>query len=151
VWRRVTSVTGFRDEFAPWFRVGIPRGVESLTTATAPLGRPLGRVWVLLLGFIPVDYDDITLVSLDPGLGFHECSPMLTQREWVHKRRLEPTDSATVLTDDISFVPRRGVPGSLYRAVTVRIFRHRHRRLQRWFGGELLGAAYTQTIGEQPG
>jgi hypothetical protein len=29
---------------------------------------------VLFLGVLPIDYDDLTLVSLEPGRGFHERS-----------------------------------------------------------------------------
>ena len=39
---------------------------------------------------IPIDYDDLTLVALEPGRGFHERSRMLSMRVWEHERTLEP-------------------------------------------------------------
>ena len=50
------------------------------------LGERLFRSWILLFGVLPIDYDDITLVSIEPGRGFHERSSMLSMRVWEHER-----------------------------------------------------------------
>jgi len=62
-----------------------------LTPAMVLKDRPAFRSWILLFGLIPVDFDDITLVELEPGRGFHERSRLLTMREWHHRRNLIPT------------------------------------------------------------
>jgi hypothetical protein len=102
------------------------------------LGRRLCRSFVLLGGVLPIDYDDLTLVRLDPPAGFLERSSMLSQRVWEHERTLEQTPEGCVLTDRISYAPRIPLPATLSRAVYARVFRHRHRRLRRRFGGHLL-------------
>ena len=40
-----------------------------------------------------------------------------------------------VLTDQISYDPRLPLPDALLRSVYAAIFRHRHKRLRRHFGG----------------
>ena len=52
----------------------------------------------------------------------------------VHERRLEPVAGGTRVTDRIEFEPRLGALGPLFRPVFHAVFRHRHRRLARWFG-----------------
>ena len=54
------------------------------------LGERIFRSWVLLFGVLPIDYDDLTLIALEPGRGFHERSRMLSMRVWEHERTLEP-------------------------------------------------------------
>ncbi len=64
---------------------------------------------------------------------------MLSQRLWEHERTLEPDGaSACRVTDRVLFEPRLPVPGALMRPVLLAVFRHRHRRLRRRFGGAAL-------------
>src|SRR6185369_1361223 len=86
----------------------------------------------LLFGVLPVDYDDLTLVRLTPGAGFREESTMASQRVWVHERELAAVAGGCRVTDRIAFEPRVPWLGPLYRAIMLRLFRHRHRRLMRW-------------------
>jgi hypothetical protein len=74
----VITPEGINDELGHWLKMTVPGGSFDLNEVE--LGRPIGRSWVLLLGLIPVDYDDITLVELDQGRGFLERSRMLFQR-----------------------------------------------------------------------
>jgi ligand-binding SRPBCC domain-containing protein len=135
VWDRVTTPAGINDEMRPIMRMTVPPGVERLDPETIELGRPIGRSWVLLFGLIPFDYDDLTLVELDPGRSFLERSTMLSQRVWEHERRLEPAGSGCLITDRIRWVPRLSLPGAPLRPLIGSFFRHRHRRLRRRFGG----------------
>ena len=134
VWARIITPAGINDEFAGLLRMTAPREVRERGLDGVVVGERLCRSWILLLGVLPIDYDDIVLVSLDPGRGFHERSSMLTQRVWEHERTLEPDRDGCVVTDRVSFEPR--VPGTagITRAVARRVFRHRHRRLRRAFG-----------------
>ena len=90
VWERVITEEGINDEMRPIMRMRFPRALRGLDPETVELGEPLGRCWLLLFGVLPFDYDELTLVRLDPGRGFLERSRMLSQRLWEHERTLEP-------------------------------------------------------------
>lgn len=137
VWDRVITPEGINDEMRPYMRMTLPAGVEGLDPESIELGEKIGRSWVLLFGLIPFDYDDLTLVRLDPGKGFLERSEMLSQRSWEHERTLEAADDgACLITDRVRWQPRLGLPGRPLRPVIGWFFRHRHKRLRRHFGGE---------------
>jgi len=132
------SEEGINAELGPLLRMTVPRGLESLDLDTIEPGR-LGRSWILLFGLVPVDYDDLGLVWIDPGRGFLERSTMLSQRLWEHERTIEPLgDDACTITDRIVWEPRLPLPGRLLRPLFSAFFRHRHRQLQRHFGGEAI-------------
>jgi ligand-binding SRPBCC domain-containing protein len=136
VWDRIVTPEGINDEMRPFLRMTIPRGVERLDPTSIELGRPIGRSWVLLFGLLPFDYDDITIVRLEEGRGFLERSKMLSQRSWEHERTLEPAAAGgCLITDRVRWEPRLGLPGRPLRPMFRWFFRHRHRRLQRRFGG----------------
>jgi ligand-binding SRPBCC domain-containing protein len=138
VWAGVTTVRGINDEFGPWLRMTSSRALRENGLAEVAVGERVCRSWILLLGVLPVDYDDITLERLDPPRGFLERSTMLSQRAWEHERTIEPTGDhggGCVLTDRVSYEPRIPVPDALLRALYTAIFRYRHRRLRRRFGG----------------
>lgn len=146
VWRRATSPEGINDELRPWLRMTMPRGLKGLGIEEASLGEVLGRSWLLLGGVLPVDYDDLCLVELEPGKRFLERSRLGSMREWQHERTIEPLPEAGApatpgrcrLTDRLSFEPRallRALPGSqrLGSATVASLYRHRHRRLAAHF------------------
>ena len=136
VWDRVITPEGIRDEMHPYLRMTLPAGVERLDPESVELGVKIGRSWILLFGLLPFDYDDITLVRLDPGRGFLERSQMLSQRVWEHERTLEPDpNGGCSITDRVSWQPRFGLPAAPLRPAIGWFFRHRHRRLRRHFGG----------------
>lgn len=137
VWDRVTTFEGVNDELRPLMRMTAPPHIRRLDSLDVRPGERLFRSWVLLFGVLPFDYDDITLMSIEPGRGFHERSSMLSMRVWEHERTLEPAgESSCVVRDRLSFQPR--VPGTarLLRPVVKAVFAHRHRRLARRFGGQ---------------
>lgn len=134
VWHRVASLEGINYELGPWLRMTAPSGTE-LTPEAVPLGKRWFRSWILLFGVLPVDYDDLRVELIEPNRRFLERSTMLSARSWEHERTLDPaTDGGTRLTDRVTFTPRVAVTGHLHRAVIRAIFRHRHRRLRRFFG-----------------
>jgi ligand-binding SRPBCC domain-containing protein len=136
VWSRATTPEGINDELAPLLRMTIPPGFNSLEPDEIELGEPLGRSWVLLGGLIPFDYDEITLVELEPGRRFVERGRLLSQRMWEHVRSVEPVDGGCVIRDAVAWEPKLPVSGRALRPLFATIFRHRHRRLRRRFGGE---------------
>lgn len=60
---------------------------------------------------------------------------MGSMRKWQHERRVKATGQRTSVTDVISFEPRLPLPGldRVALAIVQRLFRHRHRRLARYF------------------
>jgi len=138
VWQRVTTPEGVNGELMPIVRMTLPRGVKRLDLDSVPVGKPIGRCWILLFGLLPIDWDDLVLERLDPPSGFLERSSMLSMRTWEHERTLEPTpDGGCVVRDRVRFEPRLPVPARALLPLYRTVFRHRHRRLRRHFGGHL--------------
>jgi len=136
IWARVTSAEGINHELMPIMRMTVPRGVDVLDIDRFSDGEHVGRSWVLLFGLIPFDYDDLTLVRIEKNRGFLENSTMLSQRAWEHERTIEPSDDGTCLVSDrVAWEPRLPFPGAVLRPIFRAVFRHRHRRLRKHFGG----------------
>jgi hypothetical protein len=139
VWERATSAEGINFELGPVLRMTVPRGLDSLDLKDLKPGR-LGRSWILLFGLVPFDYDDIGLVRVEAERGFLERSTMLSQRLWEHERTLHGEGEGTVIEDRLAWELRAPLPGRLLRPLIAATFRHRHRRLQRHFGGSPVSA-----------
>lgn len=133
VWARCTSVQGVARELSPWFRMTFPPGIEDLTPPNVELGKRSFRSWMLLFGVLPVDFDDVTFVDVEPGRRFVERSTMASQRVWVHERIVEPCDGGTLITDRLEWEGR--LPGAelVFAAVVPQLFAWRHRQLKRSF------------------
>lgn len=139
-WARVTTPAGVRDELRPWLSMTMPPGLRGRTPADAHevLDRPLGRAWLLLGGVLPVEYDAMTLVAVDPGRSFHERSSTALLSRWEHERTVTPSGPGSCTVHDrLSLVvrwPLRLVPGHARLVITVvrALFSHRHRRLAAW-------------------
>jgi len=113
----------------------IPTPIKAMTVVTL-LGERIGRSWILLFGLVPFDYDDLTLVRLEPGRGFLERSTMLSQRLWEHERTIAPDGRGGCrIADRVCWQPRLGFPARPLRPAIAWFFRHRHKRLRRRFGG----------------
>jgi len=134
VWRAVTSFDGIAEEMGPWLKMTAPRRVRSLADLDVRPGERLFRSWILLFGRVPIDFSNLTLVSIEEGRGFVEESPMGSMRRWRHARELEDGDApgTTVLTDTLDFEPRFAAP--IVAAIVGRFFAHRHAALARRFG-----------------
>ena len=131
----VATFEGINDEFRPLFRMTAPARVRREGLAAVEVGKRVCRSWVLRFGVLPVDYDDITLVRLEPPNGFLERSAMLSQRTWEHERTLEAVGAHCRLTDRVRYEPRLPLPDAVLRNLYRFVFRHRHHRLRRRFGG----------------
>ena len=146
VWAHATSPAGVNYEMAPWLRMTFPRDVEVRTKAWTP-GHTLFRSWLLVGGVLPLEYDDVAFVAVDPGRRFLERSTLLSQRVWEHERVVEPlgpSGDACRVTDRLGFEPRIASLGAVYEAVFRRVFAHRHRRLRKRFG-EHLGMGFARS------
>ena len=131
VWEWITSIDGISNEMWPYFRMSVPRGVRSLTDLEIQIGEPMFRSYIFLLGILPIDFSDMTLVELDAGRGFVEQSPMGFMKLWRHERRIVSTNSNSsevLLIDELTFQPRlaRRFVGWFIKHV----FTHRHKVLR---------------------
>ena len=134
VWAHASRLSGVNAELAPLARMTSSRAFSELDLERAPLGTRAFRSWILAFGFLPIDYDDLTLIELEPGRRFLERSPMGTQRVWQHERIVEPAEGGCVVSDRVRFVPRIGLLGPLHLAIFRLAFGLRHRNLRRRFG-----------------
>jgi len=138
VWERVVTPEGINDEMRPWMTMSVPRGADGITIDSVEIGQPIGRAWLRLFGVIPYDFDHLKVTLIEPGRRFREESTMISMRQWIHDRTVDPAaDGSTVVTDVITFTPRLGLrlSGTLLRVVLAAFFRHRHRRLAAHFAG----------------
>lgn len=133
VWQRVVTPAGINDELLPLMRMTMPRHLRGATIDQIPLRQRIGRCWLLLLGLVPVDYDDLALVEVDPGRRFLEHSTMLTQSRWSHERIVEPHDGGCRVIDRLRWEGRTRAFEAVFGAAVPILFRHRHRRLRRHF------------------
>jgi hypothetical protein len=92
VWARVTTPEGINAELMPLIRTTVPDGPSPMDLDSIELGKPIGRSWVLLLGFLPIECDEIKLVELAPPRGFVQRGRLLSQRHWRHERTIEPLE-----------------------------------------------------------
>lgn len=135
VWAWITSVKGISAEMWPFFRMTVPAHIQSLTDLEITPGVRMFRSHVLLLGVLPVDYSDMTLLEITPGQGFVEKSPMASMHSWRHERRILPTtvEGTVKLVDELTFQPR--LASRLVGGFVQRFFRHRHQVLKKNLGG----------------
>jgi hypothetical protein len=146
VWAHATSPAGVNYEMSPWLHMTFPHGMGNVTEGWVP-GRTLFRSWLFVVGVLPLDYDDVAFVAVEPGRRFQERSMLLSQRVWEHERVIEPlaADSPWApargcrVTDRLGFEPRIAALGAIYEGIFRQVFAHRHRRLRKRFG-QLRGA-----------
>jgi len=134
VWAHASTFVGVNRELWPLVRMTFPPAMGRLTPAAFPLGQTAFRSWLLLFGLVPVDFDDIMLVELEPGRGFHEVSQTFNLRQWRHRRTVTPAGEGCIVQDEITLVPRWRWTGGLLAWVYQRVFELRHRSLRRLFG-----------------
>lgn len=135
VWAHATSVEGINAEFRPFLKMTFPAGIDEIDPADVPLGRRFCRCWILLFGMVPVDYDDLTFVEIEPGRRFLERSSTSTQSVWEHERIVEERPGGSRLIDRIRYEPRLPLLGPVHRWIFEFVFDWRHRQLRQRFGG----------------
>ncbi len=134
VWAHASTFAGVNRELWPLVSMTFPPGMGRIALSAFPVGRTAFRSWILLFGLMPVDFDDIMLVELEPGRGFHEVSRTSSLRQWRHRRTVTPAGEGCVVEDEITLVPRWRWNGWLLAWIYQRIFELRHRSLRRLFG-----------------
>ncbi|MFN2375009.1 MAG: hypothetical protein ABR538_00605 [Candidatus Binatia bacterium] len=134
VWAHAVTMKGVNSELFPLARMSAPPSVETLDATDIVPGRRVFRSWIFALGFLPVDYDDLTFVEFEAPRRFLERSPMLTQRLWEHERVVESDGSGCRVRDSLRFEPKWPPAGRLQLPLFRLVFANRHRRLVRLFG-----------------
>ncbi|MFT3766640.1 MAG: hypothetical protein QM820_14165 [Minicystis sp.] len=135
VWAHATSMAGVNHELAPLLRMTHPAHLTSLEGHDAPLGKPLFRSVILLFGVLPIDFDDVTFESLEPGRRFVERSRTLSQHVWRHERTVEPEEGGCRVTDRVTFEPKIVLAAGALTILLRMVFANRHIRLVKMFGG----------------
>ncbi|MBU2490103.1 MAG: hypothetical protein KKA60_12000 [Proteobacteria bacterium] len=135
VWDHASSPEGIARELAPWMKMTFPAWARKLTPETVTPGKKLFRSWILLFGLLPVEFDDLTIMAIDPPRRFLERSRMLSLSLWQHERIVEPDNHGCTVTDRLAFTPKIPGTGPLARTLVKLLFTHRHRRLKGIFGG----------------
>ena len=138
VWAWVTTPDGVNDELGPWIRMTVPAGWVQTSIADIEPGTHLGKSWLLFLGVVPFDCDDMTIAEID-GRRFLERSRLLSASFWQHEREVVSTEAGSIVRDTVTFESRqvlRWVPGGcrIHAAILGAIFSGRHRRLLARFG-----------------
>jgi ligand-binding SRPBCC domain-containing protein len=135
LWSWITSAQGITSEIMPFMKMTMPRGLRSLQDFEFVPGRRLFRSYLLLGGWIPMDYSDLTLLQLKPNEGFIEQSPMASMLLWRHERWIRPDPqsegNSMILVDELTFQPR--FAAAIVRFFVRKLFEHRHQVLRRQF------------------
>lgn len=89
VWQRIVTGEGINHELMPVMRMTVPAQFQGLTIEQASQlnsQTEIGRSYLLLLGFLPFDYDNIVITEVEAGRRFVEQSTMVSMRSWRHER-----------------------------------------------------------------
>src|SRR5262245_37952122 len=86
VWAHASTFACVNRPLWPPVQMTYPPAKARITPEAFPEGQFAFRSWLLLFGLIPLDYDDLTLVELRLGQGFHEVSRMFAAPRWEHRR-----------------------------------------------------------------
>ena len=131
VWSRAISVAGLADEMKPLLRMSLPEAIESLEDLHIEPPQVLYRSRLWLFGLVPAGVSELPMVEWQPGFRFVERSPMTGMRLWQHTRTVEAHGEHTRVVDELRYEPQflAGLTGALVGF----FFRHRHKRLRRYF------------------
>ncbi len=132
VWAWIISFDGISKEMAPVLQMSAPKGVRDIASISFEPGVPMFRSWISLGGILPIDFSDLTLLSLTPGQGFVEQSRMGSMRLWRHERTISPVETGCRVIDTLTIEPRFG--GWLAVAFVRKFFTHRHKMLRKHLG-----------------
>jgi ligand-binding SRPBCC domain-containing protein len=132
VWDWITSWNAISKEMAPYLKMTVSAKAADVSLINYPLGKPMFESWIKLFGVIPIDYSQLTIISLEPGVGFIEQSPMASMNLWRHERRIQPAGNGCKIIDTLTFEPRF-LKNVLVKVVKA-FFTHRHRMLNKYLG-----------------
>lgn len=113
-----------------------PRSWRGRTLDEAQPGQRLFRSWLLLIGVIPIDDDDICIAEIGPGYRFLERSEMMSASSWEHDRVvIDGLPGTCRITDRVRFTARWTPLIPALRWFVPRVFAHRHNQLKARYRG----------------
>jgi hypothetical protein len=128
------SLDAVNDELRPWIHMSAPKVWRHRLPKEWQDAGVLFKSWVLLLGLFPIDLHAYGSFSFDPQSGVVERSSSWINSAWQHERTTEPTDTGCVVRDRVTFMPRFAPLGSVLAAIYLRVYLHRHKRLEAMYG-----------------
>ncbi|MCB9638174.1 MAG: hypothetical protein H6728_00470 [Myxococcales bacterium] len=135
------SWKGVNEELSPWIRMSGDDTLRLPLEGIKSPGQALFSSILLLFGLLPFDLHKLFLYDADPESFFDERSSSLLQKRWWHRRDIvEDGEQQCIVTDTLEIEPRLPFAGPMVRWFARGVFAHRHKRLQKKFGGHLLSA-----------
>jgi hypothetical protein len=129
------TMKGVNKELSPFIRMTAPSEWSSKPIYEWPRGKVLFASWILLFGIIPIDRHMFFFQSIDRHRGFAESSSSLMNKLWQHRRDINSNGPKVRVTDSVEFQCRLPVLECVLEPVYRFIFKHRHRVLRSYFGG----------------
>ena len=129
-WAWITSLNGISKEMSPFLHMSAPKGVNDLSSIQFEPGVPMFRSWITLFGLLPIDYSNLTLLSLNPDIGFIEQSTMGSMKLWRHERQIVALEKGCKIRDTLNFEPR--FAAWLVTKIVQSFFTHRHKMLAKY-------------------
>lgn len=129
LYQELFTIPGVNYELMPVAKMTAPVEWSTKHLKDWPTGRELFTSLVLLFGIIPVDLHRFKLLQIN-GSEFREGSSTLLHTEWNHTRSIQSLGSVCLVTDELEFIPKLSLMGSLMEPVYKAIFNHRHKRLK---------------------
>ncbi len=74
LWQHTAAKKTLNREFSPWLRMTAPG--PDILPASIEAPQKLFRSYILLFGFLPVEYDDLAIEEFEPP---HPCEASITQ------------------------------------------------------------------------
>ncbi len=132
VWDRVETWQGVNYELSPLVRMTAPAAYPRVSDIPAD-GEIHFTSYILLFGVLPIDAHRFALRAREAPFYFDERSHNSLIKVWTHRRSLEAVEGGVRVTDHCTIKPRLYLTGGLLGFIYRQIFRHRHRRLKRYF------------------
>ena len=131
----VLTMQGVNNELLPLVKMTAPAKWQQTPISRWPTLKRLFSSWLLLFRCIPIDYHHFMLQEVRED-GFREASSSLMNAVWQHERKISAqTDGRAQVEDHVRYRARLPLMGWLLKPIYQAVFRHRHRRLQKCYGG----------------
>lgn len=131
MWKWITSAEGINHELFPMLYMSSLGNFSTKKMDTMQLGIPITKSYLLLFGFLPVGYSELTLVELDIGERFSEHSKMSFMKFWHHERVIIPHGTGTIIRDVLVYEPI--ILKKNFTFFIKLLFHHRHKKLRNRF------------------
>lgn len=129
----ILSIRGVNFELFPFVRMTAPTDWKEKPISMWPVDTALFASFVLLFGFIPLDWHRFRFCSVGAE-GFKESSSSFINRQWQHERMILSCDAGVTVKDSVAFESKIELLGAVLLPVYKAIFAYRHKRLASRYG-----------------